>query len=103
MQVAKKLRSDKRFSWIARELDLIALVFNNTESFKGDAYRLVKSCVSFGDEIPDGYLNREEVIDAEFTEDGEFDEDETDEFEEFVDEDDETEDIDETKNNGDEI
>lgn len=73
VQLAEKLRNDKRFSWITHELDLIALVFNNTESFPRDAKQLINNCVAFGDEIPDDYLNR-------------IDEDEYEDEEEFQDE-----------------
>ena len=83
VQVAQKLREDKRFSWITHELDLIALIFNNTESFPRDAKQLIRSCVSYGAEIPDDYFERddeEEFEDEEF-EDEEFEDERSEEQE----------------------
>lgn len=88
VQLAQMLRKDNRFSWIANEPKLLALLFNKTKSFSRDARELIESSVSFGDEIPDGYLDRDEgeLIDDEFTEneliDDEFTEDEDKEEEE---------------------
>lgn len=87
VQLAQDLREDPRFSWITDELDLIALMFNSTESFPRDARQLVKDSVSFGDEVPEGYLDD----DDEFQEDeDEFSEDEDDDLTEedgFMDDD----------------
>lgn len=78
-QLAEDLSEDTRFSWITDQLGLIALMFNATESFPRDAKQLVHDSVSFGDEIPDGYLDDED----DFSE-GEFQEecDSEDDFQE---------------------
>lgn len=57
VQLKNDLKQDPRFSWISDELALVAVFFNNSESFPIDVKQIVKDSVSFGDEIPDGYLD----------------------------------------------
>ncbi len=76
VQLRDDLKKDPRFSWISDELALLAAFFNNSESFPIDVMQIVKDSVSFGDEIPDGYLD-EGINEDEFEED-----DEESEFEE---------------------
>lgn len=56
VQLRDDLKKDPRFSWISDELALLSAFFNNSESFPIDVNQIVKDSVSFGDEIPEGYL-----------------------------------------------
>jgi len=92
--VGKKLRADTRFSWIPSELDLIASIFNETDSSPRDLKQLVEVCCASGAELPEGYFktdeeefgySEDEESEEEESEDEEFDEGEFDE-EEFEEE-----------------
>lgn len=82
VQVAKKLRSDERFSWISSELDLIAYIFNDTDTAPSDLRQLVEVCCASGAELPEGYFENDEDEESFLDPDEYEDEDITDDEEE---------------------